>query len=130
MQTIALEFKKLDKLPVPTSANEMLCCKDADGDIYCFQALRNKGAGTFMFICDLEEGFTYCHLKVTAKTEPEFKVGDRVKWEHREAEVVRILQDTKEALIEYSVKVSVMGFVEYNDHETIVPLTDLTLITE
>ena len=79
MNTVELDFVKMEKLPVPTSLNEMLCCKDPDGDIYCFQALRNKGAGTFMFICDIEEGFTYSHVTVTAKQESRpFIIGDKV----------------------------------------------------
>jgi NTP pyrophosphatase (non-canonical NTP hydrolase) len=72
---------------------------------------------------ELIEG--YSDTKVT-----DFKVGDRVKWEHHKAEIIRIMSDTNEALIEYFVEVSVMGFPEYNEHRYIIPLTDLTLISE
>ena len=121
MQTIELKFTKLNKLPVPDSANEMLCCKDADGDIYCFQALQNRGAGTYMFICDLEEGFTYCHLKVTAATEPMFKVGDKVlvKGYHCIVSIAAIGTQTAQIIFREEFLPSIN-----------VPLTDLTLITE
>jgi hypothetical protein len=130
MQTVELKFTKLDKLPIPESAQEILLVERADGMIRPIDIFDSMLTGKLAFNCHFSKELRYCHLKVTAATEPSFKVGDRVKWEHRKAEIIRILPNTKEALIEYSVQVSVMGFVEYNDHETRVPLKNLTLITE
>lgn len=127
MQTINLKFEKLDRLPVPESQAEYLAKKYSNGSIAFFPAI-GITTGCYSFAINFDKEAEYAHIKVTA-TETDFKVGDRVQWEHHKAKVIRILQDTKEALIKYSVEVSVMGFPEYNDHETKVPLTDLTLIS-
>ena len=78
MQTIALEFKKLDKLPVPESANEILLVERADGMIRPIDVFDSMLTGKLAFNCHFSNELRYCHLKVTAATEPTFKVGDRV----------------------------------------------------
>ena len=121
MQTIALEFKKLDKLPVPESANEILLVERADGMIRPIDVFDSMLTGKLAFNCHFSNELRYCHLKVTVKTEPEFKVGDFVEVAGLKGfhySIFRIV-DNQAWLIDTS-----------GESRPIVPLTDLTLITE
>lgn len=78
MQTIQLEFKQLDKLPVPESRNDFIFGKSPYGVIRCFSPVFKKGIPTFDFQL-ADDDWTYAHVKITA-AETKFKVGDRVKY--------------------------------------------------
>ena len=70
MQTIALKFTKLDKMPVPTSQDEVLFAKEANGSIYACEPSHYPHEGRWEFDVHDEgkplNNWTYCHLKVTA----------------------------------------------------------------
>ena len=84
MQTVELKFTKLDKLPIPESLNEFLFIETLEGRQFCFRAQRKYCTeqdcfiNEYQFDISLDASAKYCHLKVTAATEPTFKVGDRV----------------------------------------------------
>ncbi len=118
MQTITLEFKKLERLPVPESRNELIFIKNEFGDVRCSQA--KSWAARFMFDEVVDPTYTYAHVKVTA-TETDFKVGDRVKakgW--RKPATIKAI-DTF-AIIEFEQPTNLPNYT--------TPLTDLTLITQ
>jgi len=120
MQTIELEFKKLDKLPVPESSHEFIFGKSPYGVIRCFSPVFKKGIPTFDFKLE-DDDWTYAHIQVTAKPETAFKVGDRVLYKNYEMVICYIHQKESSCILFNS---SFTGIVEE------VPLTDLTLITE
>jgi hypothetical protein len=121
MQTVELKFTKLDKLPIPESAQEILLVERADGMIRPIDIFDSMLTGKLAFNCHFSKELRYCHLKVTAATEPTFKVGDRVKYAVKavEGEIINIVNDA------YAVIDS-----ETRRYEVDLRSKDLTLITE
>ena len=120
MQTITLEFKKLDRLPVPTSLAETLYEKTETGQIYQSQILYDPIDGYYFDLPHILHSNTYAHVKVT-DTQTDFKVGDRVKYAVKavEGEIIDIVNDA------YAV---IDG--ETRRYEVDLRSKDLTLITE
>jgi hypothetical protein len=83
MQTITLEFKKLDRLPVPTSFDEVLFEQTIIGTIYSYVPTYDPIDQWSFEVKGLDSNSTYAHVKVTA-TETDFKVGDRVLYKGKE----------------------------------------------
>lgn len=125
MQTVELKFTKLEKMPVPESKDEYLAKRYKDGSIAFFPAI-GITTGCYTFAIELlNNEAEYCHLKVTAATEPTFKVGDRVKFSISVfwvKGVIKSIETHKDG--EYAVIESDSGNVSNQF------LTDLTLITE
>lgn len=122
MQTVELKFTKLEKMPVPESKDEYLAKRYKDGSIAFFPAI-GITTGCYTFAIELlNNEAEYCHLKVTAATEPTFKVGDIVR-------VYDFYGKFKVLAIGNNGIATIEGI--RNDYAEIdVPLTDLTLITE
>jgi hypothetical protein len=118
MQTITLEFKKLDRLPVPTSLAETLYEKTETGQIYQSQVLYDPIDGYYFDLPHILHSNTYAHVKVT-DTQTDFKVGDRVTskaYPHIQGKILHLNFET--ALV-----------YDYSENY-VLDLTDLTLITE
>jgi hypothetical protein len=119
MQTVELKFTKLEKMPVPKSKDEYLAKRYKDGSIAFFPAI-GITTGCYTFAIELlNNEAEYCHLKVTAATEPKFNVGDRVTskaYPHIQGKILHLNFET--ALV-----------YDYSENY-VLDLTDLTLITE
>ncbi len=120
MQTVALEFTKLDRLPIPESTAEALYMKSPEGVIHWCPARVSGSEGTrFIGVEHLLNDYTFAHLKVTTATEPKFKVGDRVTskaYPHIQGKILHLNFET--ALV-----------YDYLENY-VLDLTDLTLITQ
>jgi len=122
MQTIELEFKHLNKLPVPKSVHEFLFIEAPDKRQLCVKATENGLISSeYIFPIAFHKKATYAHIQVTPKPETAFKVGDRVLYKNYEMVICYIHQKESSCILFNS---SFTGIVEE------VPLTDLTLITE
>jgi hypothetical protein len=123
MQTLELEFKHLDKLPVPTHIDEILLVEIPNGMIRPIETFNSMITSELFFNCHLRTDLRYAHIKITTKPEPAFKVGDRVKWKpdlnesYPNGSIIEII-DNKYAIV----------FSHYTSKRK--ALTDLTLITE
>ena len=71
MQILELEFKKLDKLPVPESVHEFLFIEIPDKRQLCVKATENGLISSeYIFPIEFHKNAIYAHIKVTAKPEP------------------------------------------------------------